>query len=316
MENGHKVCAVKGMPVNIHPTAIISEDARIASDVEIGPFCIVESGVTIGAGCRLAARVIIKKGVTLGTNNLICEGTILGGMPQHICSSGECGGVIIGNNNVLRENCTVHCAMYPEKNTVVGNDNFMMVNSHVAHDCVVGNHVILTNNCMLAGHVHVEDRANVSGGVAIHQYCQIGAYAMVGGLSHIVQDVPPYVNVDGGSSLVVGVNLIGLRRAGVSNAEIRSIREAYHFLYEEKRSINELVTLMRERFPEGMAAHYADFFANSKRGYISERRSAGKALKLVRADASETVLSPSPAAASETIPSESAEEVSPIRAIG
>ncbi len=267
-----------------HPTAIISDEAKIADDVEIGPFCIIEPGVTIGPGCVLMPRVSVKKGVTLGENNTLHEGVVLGGKPQHICSHGEYGGVIIGNGNIFRENCTVHCAMYPEKNTILGNENFLMVNAHVAHDCVIGNHVIITNNAMLGGHVHVGDRANISGGVAIHQFCQIGMYAMVGGNSHIVQDVLPFVNVDGGTSLVVGVNLIGLRRAGVPNSEIKRIREAYRVLYEEKRPMQENISLMTKRFSEGMAAEYAEFLKASKRGFLAERRTSGKSLKLFRVD--------------------------------
>jgi len=297
--------------VKIHPTAIISDEAKIADDVEIGPFCIIESGVTIGSGCVLMARVSVKKGVTLGENNILHEGVVLGGKPQHICSHGDYGGVVIGNGNTFRENCTVHCAMYPEKNTILGDENFLMVNAHVAHDCVIGSHVIITNNAMLAGHVHVGDRANISGGVAIHQFCQIGMYAMVGGNSHIVQDVLPFVNVDGGSSLVVGVNLIGLRRAGVSNAEIKRIREAYHLLYEEKRTMRENIDLLREHFPDGLAAQYAEFLTTSQRGFTAERRASGKSLKLVRVEESEkSEQTPPP------VPESVTNETPAIRAIG
>ncbi|MGN1273708.1 MAG: acyl-ACP--UDP-N-acetylglucosamine O-acyltransferase [Thermoguttaceae bacterium] len=295
-----------------HPTAIISDEARIADDVEIGPFCVIESGVTIGPGCVLLPRVSVKKGVTLGENNTLHEGVVLGGKPQHICSHGEYGGVIIGNGNIFRENCTVHCAMYPEKNTILGDENFLMVNAHVAHDCVIGNHVIITNNAMLGGHVHVGDRANISGGVAIHQFCQIGMFAMVGGNSHIVQDVLPFVNVDGGTSLVVGVNLIGLRRAGVPNAEIKRIREAYRLLYEEKRPMQENIALMTKRFSEGMAAEYAEFLKASKRGFLPERRTSGKALKLVRVEETEKPAPQIPASQ----PDAPSEETPAIRAIG
>ena len=279
--------------------------------MEIGPFCIIESGVTIGPGCILMPRVSVKKGVTLGENNTLHEGVVLGGKPQHICSHGEYGGVIIGNGNIFRENCTVHCAMYPEKNTILGNENFLMVNAHVAHDCVIGNHVIITNNAMLGGHVRVGDRANISGGVAIHQFCQIGMYAMVGGNSHIVQDVLPFVNVDGGTSLVVGVNLIGLRRAGVPNSEIKRIRDAYRFLYEEKRPMQENIALMSERFPEGLAAEYAEFLKKSQRGFLAERRTSGKALKLVRVEETEK-----PAQTPASMPAVASEETPAIRAIG
>ena len=270
--------------VKIHPSAIISEEAQVASDVEIGPFCIVEPGVVIGAGCRLHPRVSIKTGVRMGENNHIYEGAVLGGIPQHTQLSGEIGGVIIGSGNTFRENATVHCAMYPDKFTRVGDNNFLMVNSHIAHDCVVGNYTIMANNVMLAGHVHVEDRAFLSGGVAVHQFCRVGMYAMLGGTAVAVQDVPPFVTVDGGTSMVVGLNSIGLRRAAVPSAEIRKIREAYDVLYSSVRPWEKILFELRERFPDGMAAHFAEFLSDSTRGFLQERRKSGKSLKLVRPD--------------------------------
>ncbi|MDO4550667.1 MAG: acyl-ACP--UDP-N-acetylglucosamine O-acyltransferase [Planctomycetia bacterium] len=270
--------------MKIHPSAIISKDAKIASDVEIGPFCVVESGVTMESGCRLLPRVVIKKGVTLGENNIIHEGAVLGGIPQHTHLSGEIGGVIIGSGNTFRENATVHCAMYPDKCTRIGDNNFLMVNSHVAHDCVIGNHTILTNNTMLAGHVLVEDRAFISGGVAVHQFCRIGMFAMVGGTSLVVHDVPPFVTVDGGTSLVVGLNSIGLRRAGVPSKEIRKIREAYDVLYASVRPWEVILSELREKFTEGLASHFAVFLEGSSRGFVQERRKSGKSLKLVRTE--------------------------------
>ncbi len=270
--------------MKIHPTAIVSEEAKIASDVEIGPFSIVEPGVTIEAGCRIAARASIKTGVIVGENNTVCEGVVLGGMPQHIHISGDVGGVIIGSGNMLRENVTVHRAMYPDKATRIGDNNLLMVNAHIAHDCVVGNHTIITNNAMLAGHVLVEDRAYVSGGVAVHQFCRIGQYAMVGGMSLVLQDVPPYVRVDGDTSMVVGLNNVGMIRAGVPNTEIRKIHQAYNVLYAGIRPWNVIMEELRTKFPEGMAAHFANFLEDSKRGFIRDRRTSGKSLKLKRPD--------------------------------
>lgn len=262
----------------------MSEDAKIASDVEIGPFAIVEPGATIEAGCRIEPRVSIKSGVTLGEDNIVCEGATLGGMPQHIHLEGEVGGVIIGSGNTIRENVTVHRAMYPDKFTRIGDNNLVMVNAHIAHDCVVGSHTIITNNVMLAGHVMVEDRAFVSGGVAVHQFCRIGQYAMVGGMSLVLKDVPPYVTVDGDTSLVVGLNSIGLYRARVPGAEIRKIREAYDVLYAGVRPWNVILEELRAKFPEGMASHFATFLEDSKRGFIQERRrmNKGMSLKMVR----------------------------------
>lgn len=266
--------------MKIHPLAIVSEEAKIASDVEIGAFAIVEPGATIEAGCRIEPRVSIKTGVTLGEDNIVCEGAILGGMPQHIHLEGEVGGVIIGSGNTIREHVTVHRAMYPDKFTQIGNNNLLMVNAHIAHDCIVGSHTIITNNVMLAGHVLVEDRAFVSGGVAVHQFCRVGQYAMVGGMSLVLKDVPPYVTVDGDTSLVVGLNSIGLRRAGVSGTEMRKIREAYDVLYAGIRDWNVILSELRAKFTEGMAAHFATFLEGSKRGFVQERRRGNKGLSL------------------------------------
>ena len=188
------------MENSIHPTAVIDHRATIGRHVSIGPFCVVEAGAIIGDGCRLASRVVIKECTTLGERNEVDEGTVLGGRPQHVARHAEWGKLVVGAGNMIRENVTMHRAMSPDKSTIVGDDNLIMVNAHIAHDCQVGNHIILTNNVMLAGHVTVEDYAYLSGGVGVHQFCRIGSHCMVGGQSHINKDVPPYVTVDGVST--------------------------------------------------------------------------------------------------------------------
>ena len=205
--------------MSIHPSAIVSPTAQIGSDVQIGPFSTVEAGVTIGAGCILEGHAILKEGTTLGANNHVFEGTILGGLPQHVHVPARPGRVVIGVGNTIRENVTIHRALVPDHATVIGDNCLLMVNSHVAHDCHLGNNVILTNNVMVAGHVRIDDRAYLSGAAGVHQFCRIGTLAMVGGQAHLSQDVPPYVTVDGLSSLVVGLNKIGLRRAGYDQAD-------------------------------------------------------------------------------------------------
>ena len=258
--------------MEIHPTAVISPTAEIGEDVEIGPFCVVEAGVTIAEGCKLASHVVIRQGTTLGPNNQIAEGAVLGGMPQHINMPENPGGVVIGSGNTIRENVTVHRALEEDDATILGNNNLLMVNTHVAHDCRVGNHTIFANNAMLAGHVTVGDRAYLSGAAAVHQFCRIGALAMVGGQSHIVKDVPPYVTVDGLSSLVVGLNQVGLRRAGFSVEEIRRLKMAYRVIYRSHLSWNEILVRLREEFAEGSPAPFYQFLATTTRGIVPERR--------------------------------------------
>jgi UDP-N-acetylglucosamine acyltransferase len=267
--------------VSIHPLAIVDPSAHIASDVQIGPFCIIEAGVTVGPGCVLESRAILKEGTTLGPNNHVFEGAILGGLPQHVHIPEKPGCVVVGANNTIRENVTIHRALAPDHATVVGNHCLLMVNCHVAHDCHLGNNVIVTNNAMLAGHVRVDDRAYISGATGIHQFCRVGTLAMVGGQAHLVQDVPPYVTVDGLSSLVVGLNKIGLRRAGYNSTTIQEIMAAYRLIYRSGLRWAEVLEQLRTHFPTGPAALFYEFLSTTARGIISERRAPpGATIKL------------------------------------
>ena len=189
----------------IHPFALVSPQAEIGEHVTIGPFSVIEPGAVIGDGCTLAGRVTIKAGTVLGPENEVLEGAVLGGKPQHLRAGDQTGIVVIGRGNVIRENVTIHRGLKPGAETRVGDQNLIMVNAHIAHDCVLGNQVIIVNNVLLAGHVTVGDRAYLSGAAAVHQFCRIGSLAMVGGQSHISQDVPPFVTVDGQSTTIVGL---------------------------------------------------------------------------------------------------------------
>jgi UDP-N-acetylglucosamine acyltransferase len=252
--------------------ANVSPEARLGLDVEIGPFTTIEAGAVIGDRCRLSSRVTIKSGVTLGADNVVEEGAVLGGRPQHLMRIEHPGPVVIGDRNVIRENATVHRAMHAEGKTIIGSDCLLMVGTHVAHDCTVGNHVVLTNNVMLAGHVEVGDRAYLGGGAAVHQHCRVGRIAMVGGLARVAQDVPPFVMIDGNSSLLVGLNRVGLRRAGFSPEEICQIKAAYQIFYRSGLSFDERLEAMAERFVDGIAAEFEQFFRGGSRGFVRERR--------------------------------------------
>ena len=258
--------------MNIHPSAIVSPTAQIAPDVQIGPFCTIEAGVVIGPGCVLESRVALKTGTTLGANNHVSEGAVIGGFPQHVHVPAEPGRVVIGSGNTIRENMTIHRALAPERATVIGDNCMLMVNTHVAHDCHLGNNVIVTNNAMLAGHVRVDDRAYISGAAGVHQFCRVGTLAMVGGQAHMVQDVPPYVTVDGMSSLAVGLNKIGLRRAGFDQAAIRELMAAYRIIYRSDLRWADVLEQLRTQFPTGPAAVFYEFLSTTARGIISERR--------------------------------------------
>jgi UDP-N-acetylglucosamine acyltransferase len=269
--------------VSIHPLAAVSPYALIGSNVKIGPFTVVEPGVEIGDGSTLAARVVVRSGTSLGKNNQIFEGAVLGGLPQHLHMPEFPGRLVVGDGNVIRENVTVHRALEAEKCTTIGNDCLLMVGSHVAHDCMVGDNVILTNNSMLGGHVIVGDRAYVSGGVAVHQFCRIGRLAMVGGLARVRQDVPPFVTIDGGSTMVVGLNRVGLRRAGFSPSEMNELKAAYRTIYRSGLPWEEMLDTLRSEFTTGPAAEFAPFFSVNQRGFVQERRTPpGATVRLVR----------------------------------
>jgi len=273
--------------VKIHPLAVVSPQADLAMDVEIGPFAVIEAGAKIAEGCKIGSRAVIKTGTRLGPNNEVFEGAVLGGLPQHLKMPETLGDVVIGARNTFRENVTVHRGMTPEHPTVIGDQNLFMVNVHVAHDCVVGNNVIVANNTMLAGHVEVADRAYVSGAVGVHQFCRIGRNAMVGGQAHIVKDVPPYVTIDGTSSLIVGLNQVGLRRGGFTTADVLQLKAAYRLIYRSGLTWNNAMAELNREFNSGAAAAFCEFFATGKRGFTPERRMPPNATIRIRHDFNE-----------------------------
>ena len=278
--------------MSIHPLAVVSPHAELGTNVRIGPFCVVEAGVILGDGCHLAGRVTVKSGTVLGRDNLVLEGTVIGGMPQHVHMPEFPGTVTIGDGNVLRENVTIHRAMQAGHVTTIGNRCLLMVGTHVAHDCALGDGVIVTNNSMLAGHVTIDDKAFISGGVAVHQFCRIGRLAMVGGLARVRQDVPPFVTVDGGTTMVVGLNKVGLRRAGVAAQDFAQLKQAYRLIYRSGHSWNELLEELRRQFSAGPAAEFLPFFTSGKRGFVQERRTPpGAIVRLMRDDADEADVS-------------------------
>lgn len=271
--------------MHIHPTAVVSPDAKLGQDVFVGPFAVVESEVTLGDGCRLESRAIVKSGTVMGPKNHIYEGAVLGGMPQHLRCPERVGRLVVGSGNTFRENLTVHRALHEGHATTIGNDNLLMINAHVAHDCHIGNNTIVANNVMLAGHGIIEDRAYLSGAAGTHQYCRVGRLAMVGGQAHIVQDVPPYVTVDGASSSVVGLNVVGLRRAGFSNEEITQLKEAYRVIFRSGMRFEEILGELGQSFAEGPAAAFLEFFeGGGQRGFTRERRMPRRATIKMRSE--------------------------------
>lgn len=254
----------------IHSTALVDSAAELAADVVVGPFCIVEAGAIIGPGCRLEARVTVKGRTTLGENNEIAEGTVFGGFAQHASVQTPGGTLVIGDNNRFRENITAHRGWSNDAVTIIGSNNLFMVGSHVGHDCRIGNNCIIVNHVLLGGHAQIEDRAYLGGGAAVHQFCRIGRYAMIGGVQKITQDVPPYVMVD--HAQVIGLNKVGLKRAGFTTADMQQLKSAYRVIYREGRRWSDVLSILKDDYATGPAAAFHEFFKTGKRGFVQERR--------------------------------------------
>jgi len=262
----------------IHPTALVDSRAELGRDVVIGPWCIVESGAVIGDHCRLEARAIVKGRTTLGSHNEIGEGAVIGGAAQHVQVHQPGGTLTIGSHNRIRENVTIHRGWHNDGTTTLGDHNMLMVGAHVAHDCRVGNHCILVNHVLLGGHVQVDDRAYLGGAAAVHQFCRIGRLAMIGGVTKITQDVPPFLLIDGGAtSQVIGLNKVGLRRNGYSPEQILQLKEVYRVIYREGRRWSDVLEILQSNFQSGPAALFYDFMKSGKRGFVQERRISHKA---------------------------------------
>lgn len=251
--------------MTVHPTAIVSPQARIHPSATIGPFAVIEPGVTIGEGCQILARVSVKTGCSLGGGNRVHEGAVLGGPPQDLSFSGQQTQVSIGDRNVFREGVTIHGSTRPDHPTVVGSDCFLMAYAHVAHDCRLGNGVIMANNSALGGHVEVADRAFVSGGVMVHQFSRIGRLAMVGGQSKVVQDCLPFVTSAGNPARARGLNVVGLRRAGFTVEQRMRLKRAFRLLLRSGLHRAEALESL-EGLRDPLVDELVAFVRSSKRG--------------------------------------------------
>jgi len=252
--------------MSAHPSAIVSPDARIGQDVAVGPCAVIEGDTVIGDGCDIAAHAVVKRYVTMGRGNRVHEGAILGGEPQDLSFREQETRVVIGDRNVIREGVTIHRSTKAGGATVVGSDCFLMVNVHVAHDNRIGDRVIMANNVMLAGHVEIGERAFLGGGVGVHQFCRVGRLAMIGGNAKVVQDCLPFVITDGHPARARGLNVVGLRRAGVTPPQMRALKEAYRLLVRSglpREAALEAMSALEDPLVDEMAS----FVRGSKRGF-------------------------------------------------
>ena len=214
----------------IHPTAILSADVDIGENVQVGPFSVLEGNIKIGPNCVIRAGAYLFGNVIMGRNNQVFSGAVLGEVPQHLKYNGEPTRLEIGDNNIIREQVTIHRGTTHSMATRIGSDNFIMANSHIAHDCVVGSRCILANGALLAGHTTLEDNVYLSGNAAVHQFIRIGRLAMLSGCSTTTKDIPPFV-VQQEINNVVGINVVGMRRAGLTGEQIGAVREAFRIIF-------------------------------------------------------------------------------------
>jgi UDP-N-acetylglucosamine acyltransferase len=259
----------------IHPTAIVDAAAQVADDVEIGPFSIVGPQAAIGEKTIVQSHVVIEGEVAIGFGNLIGHGAVIGAPPQDVSFSADRKTKVeIGNNNIIREYCTIHRGTAEASSTKIGNKNFLMAGAHIGHNCEIGNNVVIANNCLLAGYVRVDDGAFLGGGSTFHQFMHIGRLVMVQGSSAFGKDLPPFV-VAAERNHVFGLNVIGLRRTGFSAKERAEIKAAFKLTYLSGLNIGQALEKAATMKFGPHAREFLDFVANAKkRGICPLKRGA------------------------------------------
>lgn len=253
----------------IHPQAVVDPAARISSGVSIGPFSVIGPDVEIGENTVIGPHVVISGPTTIGSNNTIYQFTSLGEPPQHLGYKGEPTQLIIGNNNIIRESCTMNRGtVQGHGKTVIGDNNFIMAYSHIAHDCNVGSNTIFANGSSLAGHVDVGDYAILGGFTMVHQFCRVGAHAITGISTVTFKDVPPYLLVSGNTAKPYGLNLKGLKRRDFTEDDIEMLKKAYKVLYRSGKSIEEAIEALKELSANRHVQALIQFVSESERGIV------------------------------------------------
>jgi UDP-N-acetylglucosamine acyltransferase len=261
--------------LKIHPTALVDPDAQIGKDVEIGPFSVIGPQAAIGDRTIVQSHVVIEGNVAIGTDNFVGHGAIIGAPPQDLSFSLERKTKVeIGNDNVIREYCTIHRGSPEGSATKIGNKNFLMAGAHVGHNCVIGNNVVIANNCLLAGHVRVDDQAFLGGGSTFHQHMHVGRLVMVQGSSAFGKDLPPFV-IAAERNYVVGLNVVGLRRAGFSVRDRDELKGAFKLLYTSGLNISQALEKAETMNLGAPVQEFFEFVAGAtKRGICPLKRGA------------------------------------------
>lgn len=251
----------------IHPSAIVHDDAELGTGVRVGPWALIGPGVSIGDGTEIGPRVLIERDTTIGEDCTVSNGAVLGTDPQDLKFKGEQTTLEIGDRTVIREFATLNRGTSASGRTVVGSDCLLMAYTHVAHDCEIGNHVILANAVNMAGHVLIEDWVIIGGVTPVHQFVRIGAHAFVGGGSRVSQDVPPYCSAAGNPPKLYGLNKVGLERRGLSDEVRKALKSAYRILFQSELGLSKALDRAEEELqglPE--VRHLVQFIRASERG--------------------------------------------------
>ena len=259
----------------IHPTAVVDPKAELHSSVVVGPYAVLEKGVFIGEDSIIGAHAVVSGPTTIGKRNLIGSFAMVGGAPQDLGYKGEPTELIVGDDNQIREYASIHRGTPTgRKKTTIGNSNLLMAYTHVAHDCKIGNNVIMANVATLAGHVEVGDRASIGGLVAVHQFCRIGTFSYIGGVSGISLDVPPYVIIAGtrNRTRISGVNKVGLRRNGFDRETISNLDKAFRLIFRSPNLLmKDAIEIAKNDYPDCPEVQLmVKFFEDSKRGVIKQ----------------------------------------------
>ena len=255
----------------IHPKAIVEKGAVLGEDVNIGPYAYIEKGVCLSKGVKVSAFVHLKGDTYIGEDTFIGSGSVIGEVPQSLEAAEAKGKVYIGKNNTIREYVTINRASSPDKATSLGDSNFLMACSHIAHDCKLSNNIVICNGVLIAGHVEIGDKAFISGNTTVHQFVRIGRIAIVGGLSRVNQDILPFMMVIG-DSRVWGLNLVGLKRANFKREEIRQIKKAHKILYRKDLTLKNALAKL-EKIESDKVKEMIVFILSSQRGICGPKRS-------------------------------------------
>lgn len=236
------------MSVKIHPHAIVETGAELGENVVVEAFSIIGPKAEIGDGCRILHHSTVEGRVTLGKNNTVHPYALIGGLTHDLKYRGGEPGLKVGDDNVFREYVTAHIATEPDDETIIGSNNVFLAYSHVAHDCIIGNHLVMSSHSALAGHVQVADHVNVAWGAGVHQFCRLGRHCMVSACSKLVQDVPPFMLADGSPAEVRSINKVGMERAGFSSEEVETARGVFKVLYKSGRNRSQAIDHLQNEF--------------------------------------------------------------------